>query len=119
MSFNLLDDLNEYFPPVSHRLRDAMGNRTDSSERVFAFESPTFKPGYDFRDFNSKKCNLGSRKFITSDAQSFWSWYRQRCPPWERHFYEIVAEDTPCRPYFDIFSIHILVLLSFFFRLGI
>jgi hypothetical protein len=52
MTFNLRNAMNKEFP-VSHRLRDAMGNRTDSSERVFAFEAPTYNnPGYDFRNFN-------------------------------------------------------------------
>ncbi|KAH7710187.1 DNA primase [Aphelenchoides avenae] len=54
--------------------------------RVFTFESPKFRPG--------------SRKFLATSVVKFWHWYEQCRVP--RHFYELIQEGTPCRPYFDL-----------------
>ncbi|KAH7708418.1 DNA primase, partial [Aphelenchoides avenae] len=40
------------------------------------------------------------RKFIAVGLDRFWQWYRDAPVP--RHFYEIIQEERPCRPYFDL-----------------
>jgi hypothetical protein len=68
--------------------------------RVFTFESPMFRPGMMLAAHFSHHTSLGSRKFLATSVAKFWHWYKQGCVP--RHFYELIQEGTPCRPYFDL-----------------
>ncbi|KAH7714609.1 DNA primase [Aphelenchoides avenae] len=68
--------------------------------RVFTFESPKFRPGTSHAASPGYDPYLGSRKFLATSVQKFWHWYKQCSVP--RHFYELIKEGTPCRPYFDL-----------------
>ncbi|KAH7697998.1 hypothetical protein AAVH_34914, partial [Aphelenchoides avenae] len=72
---------------VCHTQGMAMERQEQRKEaRIFSFESP--------------KYNAGCRKFIAAELDRFWQWYRDARVP--RHFYEIIEEGRPCRPYFDL-----------------
>jgi len=45
--------------------------------------------------------NEGTRKFLVTDIDIFWEKYIAT-PVDQRHVYEIIRENTPCRLYFDI-----------------
>ncbi|KAK6040821.1 hypothetical protein COOONC_21674 [Cooperia oncophora] len=53
--------------------------------RVFSFEIPGHSEG--------------ERRYVVSTLERFWSWYSSLH---ERHLYELIAESTPCRLYFDL-----------------
>ncbi|KAK6024936.1 hypothetical protein OSTOST_09175 [Ostertagia ostertagi] len=53
--------------------------------RVFSFEMPGHSEG--------------ERRYLVSTLERFWSWYSTLS---ERHLYELIAESSPCRLYFDL-----------------
>ncbi|KAH7721107.1 hypothetical protein AAVH_11450 [Aphelenchoides avenae] len=38
--------------------------------------------------------------FVVAELDGLWQWYRDARVP--RHFYEVIQEVRPCRPYFDL-----------------
>lgn len=45
--------------------------------------------------------STGQRYFMVAHPETFW-YYDSRKPPNERHTYEIIAENRPCKLYFDL-----------------
>nr|XP_039272767.1 DNA-directed primase/polymerase protein-like [Styela clava] len=47
--------------------------------------------------------NRSGRKFIACTYEKFWWEYRKMMKNnWPRHFYEVIRENKPCHPYFDL-----------------
>eukprot|EP00557_Chaetoceros_sp_GSL56_P008669 CAMPEP_0176494752 /NCGR_PEP_ID=MMETSP0200_2-20121128/10281_1 /TAXON_ID=947934 /ORGANISM="Chaetoceros sp., Strain GSL56" /LENGTH=597 /DNA_ID=CAMNT_0017892565 /DNA_START=47 /DNA_END=1837 /DNA_ORIENTATION=+ len=73
-------------------------------------EQGSNKPDYDVLLCWSKEPRLfacesnkeGKRKYISTHLGRFINFYWRECDANERHFYELIRENTPCRLYFDI-----------------
>ncbi|KAI6226360.1 DNA-directed primase/polymerase protein [Aphelenchoides fujianensis] len=73
---------------VRSRLQQAFDDRRAAGEevRVWAYETPT---GFH-----------GGRRFFAAGVEQFFAFYATTRAG--RHFDELIAEHTPCRPYFDL-----------------
>ncbi|CAD5234295.1 unnamed protein product [Bursaphelenchus xylophilus] len=78
--------LREYFK-IYYRQQDAFDRQKKKpSARVFTYETP--------------QLTEGRRRFLATDLEKFVACYKSiRCG---RHFYELIQENRPCRPYFDL-----------------
>ncbi|KAK0398086.1 hypothetical protein QR680_002422 [Steinernema hermaphroditum] len=71
---------------VFARQREALAAwKAQNHSRIFSFES--------------SQLSKGSRQYLVINLESFWTWYIRAT---ERHIYEVIPEDTPCRLYFDL-----------------
>ncbi|TMS37680.1 hypothetical protein L596_004564 [Steinernema carpocapsae] len=76
----LLNGTGEVFA----KQRDAISCwKSEPHKRIFCFEAS----------------ESGSRAYLVSTLNDFWSWYEKAE---SRHFYEVLPEDVPCRLYFDL-----------------
>ncbi|WKY06405.1 hypothetical protein Q1695_006529 [Nippostrongylus brasiliensis] len=55
------------------------------NSRVFSFEAP--------------ELSEGERRYVVTTLERFWVWYTSLK---ERHLYELIPENSPCRLYFDL-----------------
>ncbi|KAF0726323.1 hypothetical protein Ae201684_015438 [Aphanomyces euteiches] len=69
--------------PAIDFLREIQTRRSAHNIKLFSFETKT------------------SRKFLVSDIDLFYDLYMQTSPT-QRHVYEIIQENCPCRLYFDL-----------------
>lgn len=64
---------------------DYLNSECEPNLRLFSFESPSGPPG--------------KRSYVCCTAERFWHEY---CTIENRHCYELIMEDKPCRLYFDV-----------------
>lgn len=53
-----------------------------------------------YRTFSVEIDNKGKRTFMSTTLKTFWNYY-SKLKRWQRHHYEIIRENKPCRLYFD------------------
>jgi hypothetical protein len=54
------------------------------------------------RIFAIEKAATGKRKYIVGHLGRILDYYWRKCDPKQRHYYELIREDTPCRLYLDL-----------------
>ncbi|CAD5229510.1 unnamed protein product [Bursaphelenchus okinawaensis] len=83
---SLEECLRQYFV-IYYRQQDAFNRQqAKPSARVFTYETP--------------QLTGGRRRFLSTDLEKFLRCYKLiKCG---RHFYELIQEGRPCRPYFDL-----------------
>ena len=57
---------------------------------------------------------IGKRTFLVSDMKTFLNEYYKIAPE-NRHLYEIIREEYPCRAYFDLGIIYSYLLFLIFY----
>lgn len=57
------------------------------------------------RIFALETSSSGKRKYIVSNLGRFMNHYWRKSDPKNRHYYELIREDTPCRLYFGMYLI--------------
>jgi len=88
--------IQERFTTYYHQQAALDFQKIDPFARVFSYETP--------------ELGGGRRHFICERPNEFISFYEKF--RYGRHFYELIQEDRPCRPYFDLefykkFNLHI------------
>ena len=71
---------------TSRKIKEGEHSLWSKEPRLFAFE------------YN----NEGKRKYISAHLGRFINFYWRECDAGQRHYYELIRENTPCRLYFDI-----------------
>lgn len=54
------------------------------------------------RVFAKELSSTGNRSYIVSSYGRFVDYYWRKCLPTNRHYYELIRDQTPCRLYFDL-----------------
>lgn len=93
--------LKKYFI-IHYRQKDAFDRQIPHPDyRIFSYETPELTNGKFF--LNERPhillC-LGRRRFLATGIEKFLRCYRYIRTG--RHFYELIQENIPCRPYFDL-----------------
>ena len=58
------------------------------------------------RIFAMETSASGKRKYIVGNLGRFLNHYWRKSDPLNRHYYELIRENTPCRLYFGMCSLH-------------
>jgi hypothetical protein len=67
---------------------------------AYQFGSPLWS--MEPRIFSTEKSNTGKRKYVVGQLGRFMDLYWRKADPNQRHYYELIRENTPCRLYFDL-----------------
>jgi hypothetical protein len=54
------------------------------------------------RLFSKELSSTGKRAYVASSYGRFVDYYWRKCLPANRHYYELIRDETPCRLYFDL-----------------
>lgn len=81
----------------------SVGDLTQNKEEISSTLEPTFLStlwSMEPRIFALETSGTGKRRYISSNLGRFMDHYWRECDVYNRHYYELIRENTPCRLYF-------------------
>ncbi|KAL7515657.1 hypothetical protein ACHAXN_013182 [Cyclotella atomus] len=85
-------------PPNSDTLPQDQTNSETTNESTHISALWSMEP----RLFALETSGTGKRRYISSHLGRFMDHYWRKCDVYNRHYYELIRESTPCRLYFDL-----------------
>ena len=87
--------------PAKSRIKEAIRNEFLTTQQEVPYQDQEPLWSMEPRIFATEKAN-GKRKYIVGHLGRILDLYWRKICPNQRHFYEVVRENTPCRLYFDM-----------------